>query len=266
MFTHCPHCDTCFRVTPEHLKAARGEVRCGRCFGTFNALEHLVDNPPEEESEAEKTSTPTLSSNKETSPTREEYKEEPKRKAQTEAQIEARSERSQLLVEEIQSIPEPAAHGKNFFLPLMGIFLFSGLLAGQYGYFNLQQLAKNTSLRPALSVLCKIADCKLPLMEAPHLIKLADRDIHSHPKFKDVLQVKARLTNTADFVQSFPTMELKLQDITGHPTAGRRFKPSEYLAEDLNIKKGLVPQQSVGIILDLEDPGAEAVGFEFDFL
>ena len=263
MFTHCPHCDTCFRVTLEHLKAARGEVRCGRCFGTFNALEHLVDNPPEEEEEAiEETAPPSMDSNKEPSPA----KQEPKKATQTEAQIEARSERSQLLVEEIQAIPEPAAHGKNFFLPLVGILLFSGLLIGQYGYFNLQQLAKNTSLRPALGLLCKITACKLPLMRAPNLIKLADRDIHSHPKFKNALQVKAELTNTADFVQPFPIMELKLQDITGHPTAGRRFKPSEYLAEDLNIRQGLAPQQSVGIILDLEDPGSEAVGFEFNFL
>ena len=46
MYTHCPHCDTCFRITSEQLKIARGSVRCGRCFGTFSALEHLVDEPP----------------------------------------------------------------------------------------------------------------------------------------------------------------------------------------------------------------------------
>ncbi len=45
MLTQCPHCLTLFRVGPEHLKAAAGQVRCCRCHRVFNALQSLQDAP-----------------------------------------------------------------------------------------------------------------------------------------------------------------------------------------------------------------------------
>ncbi|MCG7913120.1 MAG: DUF3426 domain-containing protein [Candidatus Thiodiazotropha weberae] len=45
MFTQCAHCLTLFRITPEQLKAAAGEVRCCQCNQTFNALENLHESP-----------------------------------------------------------------------------------------------------------------------------------------------------------------------------------------------------------------------------
>jgi predicted Zn finger-like uncharacterized protein len=39
--TRCPHCKSAFRVTSKQLTAARGMVRCGVCFRTFNARAHL---------------------------------------------------------------------------------------------------------------------------------------------------------------------------------------------------------------------------------
>lgn len=39
--TRCPHCRSAFRVTPPQLDAASGIVRCGVCFKTFDAIEHL---------------------------------------------------------------------------------------------------------------------------------------------------------------------------------------------------------------------------------
>lgn len=45
MLTQCPHCLTYFRVGPDHLKAAAGQVRCCRCHQVFNALQHLEEAP-----------------------------------------------------------------------------------------------------------------------------------------------------------------------------------------------------------------------------
>ncbi|SEK99660.1 DUF3426 domain-containing protein [Nitrosovibrio tenuis] len=39
--TRCPHCATTFRVTPLHLQAHGGDVRCGRCAQVFNAYSTL---------------------------------------------------------------------------------------------------------------------------------------------------------------------------------------------------------------------------------
>ena len=41
MQTKCPHCQTVFKVSDEHLKVADGYVRCGICKEVFNALEKV---------------------------------------------------------------------------------------------------------------------------------------------------------------------------------------------------------------------------------
>lgn len=53
MYTQCPDCATVFRVTAEALRAAQGDVRCGVCSTSFNALENLSEQafkaaPPDE--------------------------------------------------------------------------------------------------------------------------------------------------------------------------------------------------------------------------
>lgn len=46
MITRCPQCGTAFRITPAHLKSARGSVRCGSCLHVFNAKDHLDTTLP----------------------------------------------------------------------------------------------------------------------------------------------------------------------------------------------------------------------------
>jgi len=43
VYTQCPDCATVFRITAEALRAAQGDVRCGVCSTTFNALENLSE-------------------------------------------------------------------------------------------------------------------------------------------------------------------------------------------------------------------------------
>ena len=43
MYTQCPDCATVFRVTAEALRFAQGDVRCGVCSTSFNALENLSE-------------------------------------------------------------------------------------------------------------------------------------------------------------------------------------------------------------------------------
>ena len=45
MYTRCPHCLTVFLVGAEQLKAAHGNVRCGTCFESFDAIPYLSDGP-----------------------------------------------------------------------------------------------------------------------------------------------------------------------------------------------------------------------------
>lgn len=45
MFTQCSKCDTVFKLSAEVLRAAGGQVRCGKCGDVFNALAHLAEDP-----------------------------------------------------------------------------------------------------------------------------------------------------------------------------------------------------------------------------
>jgi predicted Zn finger-like uncharacterized protein len=62
VYTQCPDCATVFRVSAEVLRAAQGDVRCGVCSTTFNALENLSEQAfkaaSAEEEEAEEEAPP----------------------------------------------------------------------------------------------------------------------------------------------------------------------------------------------------------------
>jgi predicted Zn finger-like uncharacterized protein len=45
VYTQCPDCATVFRVTADALRAAQGNVRCGVCSTSFDALENLSEEP-----------------------------------------------------------------------------------------------------------------------------------------------------------------------------------------------------------------------------
>lgn len=45
MFTQCSKCETVFKLSAEVLRAAGGQVRCGKCGEIFNALARLAEDP-----------------------------------------------------------------------------------------------------------------------------------------------------------------------------------------------------------------------------
>jgi predicted Zn finger-like uncharacterized protein len=45
LYTQCIKCETVFRLSAEVLRAAGGQVRCGRCGEVFNALARLAEDP-----------------------------------------------------------------------------------------------------------------------------------------------------------------------------------------------------------------------------
>jgi len=269
MYTHCPHCETYFRVTSEQLKSAQGDVRCGRCYGTFNALENLVDEPP-------KTKKPTAAPTP--TPEVQESVTEPAPEISDDLDLdisvkvsskkvdhELKRERSQQLINELQEAPATSGNGRRLLWFLLALPLLA-LLTLQYLYFNIKPLSQNPDVRPVLLTMCSVLGCEVPLQRAPEQIKLVERDIRAHESKKDVLVVKAVMVNDAPFQQPFPVMQLSMHDITGHIMSGRRFTPDEYLADiGTNIPAGIPPRKSVAIRLELVDPGKEAVGFEFEF-
>src|SRR5271165_4339828 len=44
VYTQCAKCETVFKLSAEVLRAAGGQVRCGRCGEVFNALARLAED------------------------------------------------------------------------------------------------------------------------------------------------------------------------------------------------------------------------------
>ena len=94
-------------------------------------------------------------------------------------------------------------------------------------------------------------------------IHLVASEMRSHPTQTDALRLSATIVNRASQSQAYPELEVILLDVNGQTLARRLFKPSEYLAEGANIEGGMTPEAYLPVVLDLADPGNQAVGFEF---
>jgi predicted Zn finger-like uncharacterized protein len=58
MQTRCPECGSFFRVTPEQLRTADGQARCGHCSSQFNALQNLIGHHADKPGETESAQSP----------------------------------------------------------------------------------------------------------------------------------------------------------------------------------------------------------------
>ncbi len=260
MHTQCPHCTTLFKISEEQLSAVNGKVRCGFCYRIFLAEKSLLDElpsmNPEDESPPEKTH-PTTDSKV------------------VNINVPAMSEALQITQNELQEearkySDEQSKKGKGSafagFFWTCGVFALTVVFILQYAYFMRDDLAKYTSIRPALQQLCHVANCVIPLQRSPTQIKLISREISAHPSIKDALRVRVTFINKAPYQQSYPTLKLTLSDLEGKAVAVRYFKPQEYLSQHAAIGFGIATQQKADIQLDIHDTINQSTGFELAFL
>ncbi|ARN73547.1 DUF3426 domain-containing protein [Oceanicoccus sagamiensis] len=168
--------------------------------------------------------------------------------------------------------PEPVeldiASRRNLWIKrtwLASIVLATLLLAVQHIAFNYDRLARDNSYRPVFSSLCSVFGCEVPALHDISQIRSSNLMVRSHPELKHALVVDAIIINRAEFKQQFPVMELQFTDINGSVVAGRRFKPSEYLAGELAGTRIMPTKQPIHISLEIVDPGEQAVNYQLRF-
>lgn len=331
MYTQCPACNTVFRVRKEHLRPARGKVRCGRCMTVFNAARHRIarlpadtvttksdtpgsasanarprkssapaDKAPAENATAQSFPSPSaaalsnvdLEAPKETkTPERrgakkavgkgEEVAGEPAirdkghsraagpRPTATNAEAPATKSSGEEEANEPELPPAlvpDERRGPGVLSSLLwsvAILALTGTLLLQYAVHNRDLLARQEALRPWMEKLCAVADCTLPPRRDLSAIDLIDRRVQSHPRYEGALLISATLVNRANFTQPYPVVEVVLDDLNGQHIASRRFKPKEYLVE--NPGDGFRPGAEAHLLLEVADPGQDAMSFEFNF-
>ncbi len=153
----------------------------------------------------------------------------------------------------------------------IGITLLCTTLFAEYLWFNRNQLSQHTQLKTWADDLCQQFECKDVAMRDPSQIELVTRNVYSHPNEKNALMINVTLKNNAKFSQPLPVMQVSFSDIRGAAIASRRFLPEEYLpiedqpagAKRLHI---LQPDTNITFTMAIQDPGKQALTYEFDFL
>jgi len=281
MYTFCPDCATIFSVSAEHVNAAGGQVRCGACANVFNATEHLRDDLASIRRALVDYSVQKAGlsiDEKPASPKSDitgEVPVEPAPVAQTPPVMQGPAvpdqpdddAESPPLLSTTMSHPwarqsiNAADVARGAVIVVMLI-----LLMGQWLFFNRAGLAKDAGWRPVVERFCSVIHCELPLRTDLSRIELLNRDVRKHPLVEDALLVYATLNNSAEFPQPYPVFSISFSDVAGKPVAMRHFMPVEYLDPEVDLATGMVPAVPVYVVMAIQDPGEDAVSFQFEFL
>jgi predicted Zn finger-like uncharacterized protein len=266
MYTFCPTCSTVFAIKAEHLLAAAGRVRCGACDQVFRAFDYVYEDLEAVQSAlAEYHARQTVRHAKEWQDDSG-YAGEEVGADDAQDDLDAPSPDDLLMPPEFTDTWSERSHfGRNLAKgAIIGALLL--LLGVQWLYFNRTSLAAQSDWRPGLELFCSFLQCDLPLRADLTRIELVNRDVRKHPRVAGALLINATLVNRADFPQPYPILEVTFSNSTGTPVAARRFHPDEYLGDQAVIKAGMPVNTALQVMLEIEDPGKDAVSFQFEFL
>ncbi len=289
MYAECPHCHAIFRVTEEILARAAGKVRCGECGVVFEVADfHAVnDAEPTTDEILVPTSTPApeddaievvpsdvdrpviepadsglplengLPSSFDDAPAAPLIKDEPA------------EEDFELIIEEREPVQDDGDRRSplhQWVWGLLAVCLVLLLLAQILVAKRNAVLQAVPAMRPVVTGLCQVAGCSVDPRRDLNQIELASHSVFSHPDSDDALMIRASIVNQAAFAQPYPVIDLTLTDIQGRAVASRRFEPSEYLDDPESLPPMMEPGQPVPLLIEVLDPGKNALAFEFEFL
>ncbi|MES2672207.1 MAG: DUF3426 domain-containing protein [Pseudomonadota bacterium] len=126
------------------------------------------------------------------------------------------------------------------------------------------RLSADARWRPTLHVLCAALFCELPPWREPTAFTLLQRDVRQHPSTPGALRVSATFRNDARWSQPWPRLRLTLSDANGRPAGARDFRAEDYLGGPASQPE-LASGESATVAMDILEPAAQIVGFDFNF-
>ncbi|MDO6564417.1 zinc-ribbon and DUF3426 domain-containing protein [Amphritea sp. 1_MG-2023] len=139
------------------------------------------------------------------------------------------------------------------------------LLAGQYLWFNRQQLSAHPALSSIYQTACQQLPCQLDtaiMLDQIHTLKFV---VRPHPEYQGALIVNLLLENQAHTSQPFPAIRLSFSDRLGHLISQRAFQPNDYLNTSQAthmMPVNMTPRHPVQIEFEILDPGRRALSYE----
>lgn len=253
MYTRCPGCHTVHPVNAALLAASAGSYRCGKCNKLNNALESLFDEWPAAGVQPPGPGDPPVLG----------------ASIDLKAAARARQQPEQAQTEPDESAAElPRGRATPWLLRtvwIAGAIAILLVVIVQWARFQGEPLFERASIRSGL--------VRAGLMSPPprtpfrdlDRIHLVRRELRSHPTVPGRLRLTATVVNRAAQSQPYPDIDVALLDSAGAVVLRKRFVPADYLAPDARAGGELAPHAYLPLVLDLEDPGVRAVGFELEF-
>ncbi len=246
MYTRCPQCHTVHPLNAALISHARGLVQCGQCNRAFSALSFLYDEWPSGQPNAPAKGTdmgpPVLSG--------------------TTVDKDAASS-SPAKIDDPAPITESRANRRAWRIAT-ALLLF--LTIANTAWTFREPLLENPTISAWVNQRNGLQSAQDELLKDPQQIQLVSRDMHTHPTHSGILVLSLTFVNLAQAPQVFPDLEVTLLDVTNQPVARRRLQPGDYLRPGADTETGLAADVYLPVLLELGDPGEQAVGFEIRFL
>ena len=245
MFTRCPQCKTVHPITAASLSHSRGLVQCGLCGRSFSALSFLFDEWPAGQAHGPAKGAnvvpPVLVLDAKTAAANKEEAAENKKHD-----------------EQVNKPGHMAWRLATALLILLTIANISWTFRGP--------LMENSRISTLVNQVDSSEIEQEGLLKAPKKIQLVSRDMHTHPTRSGILVLSLTFVNLAPDIQEYPDLEITLMDTASQPVARRRLLPRDYLRSGADISAGIATDVYLPVLLELGDPGEQAVGFEIQFL
>jgi len=206
--THCPQCETAFKVSPQQLEAAKGWVRCGRCAHVFEAALHFetppdIPTPPLPSADAPSLFRSVMAS----------------AKATTEPQTTS-------FAAGPQASDEAAPLWPVQWVTASALLVLMWML--QFMWIQRNWLAaEEPALRPLLSTLCA---CEVTWPREPEAVLIESSSFTENPEGGYTVQL--RLKNTQHHPVAMPALELTLTDLQDQVLVRRVFTAQELSGKD----------------------------------
>lgn len=149
----------------------------------------------------------------------------------------------------------------NVMYSLMVVMLVP-LLAGQSAYvFRNQLAARVPETKPYLQQACKLLQCQVTLPAQIDKIVVDSNELQNLAPERNVFMLVMQIQNQSDVVQTWPNIELVLNDVKEKPLLQRIFTPEDYLNEKSKLANGFAASGEQNIKLYFELPAIKAAGF-----
>lgn len=258
MYTRCPQCKTVHILKAVELAQARGLVQCGPCGRTFSALSFLFDEWPEGEPSRPESGPGVTLPVLEPAPAADAPATEPSPGSDTPVSESSPDTGTG------ESEPPPRNIHRLAWLVATGVLAITTIANAAWTFR--EPLLNNPRISVWFNKQVESQVNEHGLLRDPQKIQLVSRDMHTHPTRSGILVLSLTFVNLAAGNQAFPELEVTLTDASNQPVARRRLQPSEYLRPGAAIDAGLAADVYLPVLLELGDPGEQAVGFEIRFL